>query len=217
MTPDPITPRLEKCYTGAVYDVMRAMDLTDCVLPNTLRPLDASKKLAGPIYTVSGRCRDGLTAHDTLLAWTSLLSRAPRGSVIVLQPNDLTLAHLGELSSETLASRGIRGFVVDGGCRDADFILRIRFPVFCRYLIPVDIVGRWITQTLGEPIRIGNVSIQTDDYLLGDRDGVVIVPKGRAQEIVQKTEEVMQTENRVRQAILNGVDPQEAYLKYGKF
>ncbi len=215
--PDPITPRLEKCYTGAVYDVMRAMGLAECVLPNTLRPIDATQKLTGPIYTVSGRCREGLTAHETLLAWTALLGRAPRDCVIVCQPNDSTLAHLGELSSETLAFRGIRGFVVDGGCRDTDFILRIGFPVFCRYLTPVDIVGRWIVETMGEPIRIGNVPVQTGDYLLGDRDGVVIVPRGQAEEVAQKAEEVMQTENRVRKAILDGVDPQEAYLTFGKF
>jgi 4-hydroxy-4-methyl-2-oxoglutarate aldolase len=215
--PDDLTTRLEKCYTGALYDVMYSMGIKDSVLPNTLRPLDPTKKLAGLIYTISGHCRDGLTAHETLLTWTTMLGQAPRDSVIVCQPNDSTYAHMGELSSETLTLRGIRGYVVDGGCRDTDFILRLGFPVFCRYLTPVDIVGKWIAETLGEPIRIGNVSIRTGDYLMGDRDGVVIVPQERAAEIVQKAEQVMATENLVRKAILQGVDPKEAYLKFGKF
>jgi regulator of RNase E activity RraA len=53
--------------------------------------------------------------------------------------------------------------------------------------------------------------------LIGDRDGVVIIPGAIAGEVVSRTEEVMQTENQVRTAILAGMDPQEAYLKFGKF
>ena len=54
-------------------------------------------------------------------------------SIIICQPNDSTLSHMGELSAETLAFRNIRGYIVDGGCRDSDFIQKIAFAVFCRY------------------------------------------------------------------------------------
>jgi regulator of RNase E activity RraA len=209
--------RLEKCYTGAVYDVLRASGRPDCVLPSSVRPLDPTRKLAGKIYTVSGHVDGSMDAHQTLLAWTALLSKAPRDSVIVCQPNDSTLAHMGELSAETLTFRGIRGYIVDGGCRDSEFILRIGFRVWCRYFTPVDVVGRWVADSFGEPITIGNLTIRSGDYALADRDGVVIIPGAQAEEIVAKTEQVMQTENLVRKAILQGVDPQEAYLKYGKF
>jgi 4-hydroxy-4-methyl-2-oxoglutarate aldolase len=209
--------RLERCYTGAVYDVLRAMGRPDCVLPTTIRPLDASKRIAGPVYTVGGRPRTDLDAHQTLLAWTALLSKAPKGAVIVCQPNDSTMAHMGELSSETLTFRGIRGYVVDGGCRDSDFILKVGFPVWCRYFTPVDVVGRWAADTFGEPITIGGVTIRTGDHILADRDGVVVIPADVAEEATKRVEHVMQQENLVRKAILQGVDPQEAYLKYGKF
>jgi regulator of RNase E activity RraA len=214
---DKLVDRLERCYTGAAYDVLRAMGLASCVLPNTIRPLDPTKKLAGKIYTVSGRREDGLDAHETLLKWTALLSKAPPDSVVVCQPNDSTLAHMGELSSETLQFRKVRGYIVDGGCRDSDFILKIGFRVFCRYFVPVDVVGRWVAETFGEPIKIGDVTIRTGDYALADRDGVVIIPDEIAEDVVSRVEKVMQTENLVRKAILQGVDPQEAYLKYGKF
>ena len=68
-----------------------------------------------------------------------------------------------------------------------------------------------------EPITIGEVTISTSDYVLADRDGIVTIPQKIAEDVVTKTEEVMQTENKVRKAILEGVDPQEAYLNYGKF
>jgi regulator of RNase E activity RraA len=57
----------------------------------------------------------------------------------------------------------------------------------------------------------------TGDFLIGDRDGVVVIPGAIAEDVVRKTEEVMRTENQVRTAILGGMDPQEAYLKFGKF
>lgn len=214
---DAIADRLERCYTGAVYDVLRALGLPNQVLPSSIRPLDPLKKLTGRIFTVSGRRKKKLDAHATLLQWTALLSKAPAGSVVICQPNDSTLAHMGELSAETLQLRKVRGYIVDGGCRDSDFILRIGFPVFCRYFTPVDVVGRWVAETFGEPIEIGGVKIQTGDYALADRDGVVIIPAAQVEAVVKKAEEVMRTENLVRKAILQGVDPQEAYLKYGKF
>ena len=214
---DTLADRLEKCYSGAVYDVLRAAGKADQVLPPTLRPLDAASKLSGRVYTVSGHFDATLDPHETLLQWTGLLSKAPRDSVVICQPNDSTLAHMGELSAETLQLRGVRGYIVDGGCRDSEFILRIGFRVFCRYFTPRDIVGRWVPDSLGEPIIIGDVTIHSDDYVLADRDGIVIIPGPMTEAIVAETEQVMQTESRVRTAILQGVDPQEAYLRYGKF
>ncbi len=212
-----ISDRLEKCYSGAVYDVLRAMGYPNQALPNTIRPIDIHAKLAGSIYTVSGRYDETMDPHETLLQWTGLLSKAPKGSVVICQPNDDTLAHMGELSSETLQLRGIRGYIVDGGSRDSAFISRIGFKVFCKYFTPVDVVGRWVADTFAEPIKIGNVEIETGDYVMADRDGIVIIPKAIAEEVVKQTEAVLQTESLVRKAILEGVDPQEAYLKYGKF
>jgi regulator of RNase E activity RraA len=193
------------------------LGLPDQLLPMTIRPLDPGKTLAGKVFTVSGHPDSTLDPHATLLAWTTLLSKAPRDSVIVCQPNDSTLAHMGELSSETLNLRGVRGYIVDGGCRDSTFILRTGFPVWCRYFTPRDIVGRWVADSVGEQIEIGGVAIETGDYVLADRDGVVIVPADLAAEVTEKVEQVLSTENKVRTAILQGVDPVEAYLRHGKF
>ena len=124
---------------------------------------------------------------------------------------------MGELSAETLHYKKVRGYVVDGGCRDTEFILNIGFPVFCSFNTPTDIVGRWVPDRFGEPITIGSVTIRSGDYLLGDRDGVVVLPADVAADVITRTEEVVATENKVRTAILDGMDPQQAYLKYGKF
>jgi regulator of RNase E activity RraA len=93
----------------------------------------------------------------------------------------------------------------------------IGFPVWCRYFTPVDVVGRWVADSLGEPIVIGGVTVRTGDYIFADRDGVVVIPAELADQVTARVEQVMGTENKVRTAILQGVDPQQAYLKYGKF
>lgn len=212
-----LTDRLEALYTGAVHDVLRALGHANCVLPNEITPLDPSRKLAGEIYTVSGHIDQTRDPRDTLVQWTGLLSKAPSGKVLVCQPNTHMVALMGELSAETLHHKNVRGYLVDGGCRDTEFILKIGFPVFCSFNTPADIVARWIPDRFGEPITIGAVTISSGDYILGDRDGVVVLPGKIAENVIAQTEEVVSTENKVRSAILNGMDPQEAYLKYGKF
>ena len=124
---------------------------------------------------------------------------------------------MGELSAQTLAARGVLGYVVDGGSRDTDLVLAQGFPVFCAFLTPSDVVERWVPDRYGEPITIGTVVIRTGDYLLGDRDGVVIVPHDVVEEVVAKTEEVVVTESEMRAALVSGMDPIEAYNRYGKF
>lgn len=215
-TASPFAQRLESAYSGAVYDVLREMGLADQALPHSLRPLDPTGKVAGPVFTASGRIAD-ISEDESLIRWCELLSEAPFDHVVICQPNDSTLAHMGELSSETLKLRGIRGYVVDGGCRDSDFVMNSGFPVFCRYQTPADIVGKWSVETLGEPIQIGSLTIRSGDYIMGDRDGLVLIPKDRMQECAERLEDVMNTESLVRRAILAGVNPKEAYLKYGRF
>jgi regulator of RNase E activity RraA len=212
-----LAARLMNCYAAAVHDVLRGLGHGRCVLPPTIKPLDPAKKLTGDVFTVSGHVDLTRDPHDTLVQWTGLLSKAPPGKVLVCQPNTHEIALMGELSAETLHFRGVRGYVVDGGCRDSEFILELGFPVFCSFTTPKDIVAKWVPDRFGEPITIGEVTVSAGDFLIADRDGVVLIPDAIADEVVHRTEEVMQTENKVRTAILSGMDPQEAYLKYGKF
>ena len=212
-----LVQRLEKCYTGAVYDVLRERGNKNTILPNKIRSIDPSKKLAGEIWTCSGEIDETLDKDTTMLSWTEMLSKAPSGSVVICQPNDGTIAHMGELSAETLKYRGVKGYIVDGGCRDVDFILDLGFPVFCKYFTPSDVVCRWKITSLGEPIKIGDLLINSGDYVLGDIDGVVVIPRNIASEVISETEDYINTESALRKDILSGVDPQEAYLKYRVF
>lgn len=214
---DPISDALAACYTGVVHDVLRAMGERDFVLPPELRPLLPERAMAGPAFTVVGKGGGGFDAHETLLAWTGLLSRAPAGHVWCCQPNDRVCAHMGELSAETLRDKGLRGAVADGFIRDADFIIEQGFQCWGRGFTPRDIVGWWMPTAVNVDIRIGDVVIAPGDYLHGDRDGLMRVPARLVEEVIEKAKAAMTTENKVRSAILSGVDPQQAYLQFGKF
>lgn len=212
-----LSNRLGQCYTGAVYDVMRDLGLSDSVLPSEIRALDLETRVAGRLFTMQGRPDPTINAHESLIRWTEFLAEAPAGHVVICQPRDHRRALMGELSAEALHSRGVRGYIVDGGCRDNTFIRNLHFPVFARFQTPRDIVGAWTVESTGEEIEIEGVQIRTGDFVLADIDGIVIVPERQADKIIREVEKVMNTENLVRKAILKGMSPRDAYREYGKF
>ena len=214
---DDFSERLSKCYTGAIHDIMRAMGYKNFVLPPEIRPTKNDHVLAGKIFTMEGKVNKSTTEHETLLEWTGVLSKAPKGKVVICQPNTNEIALMGELSAEVLQLRGVKGYIVDGGARDMDFIIKIDYPLWFKFFTPKDVVNYWKPTKYETDIKIGDVKISNDDYVLADIDGVIIIPQNIIEEVLIKTEEVINTENLLRKAIREGEDPQEAYLKYGVF
>ena len=212
-----ITARLSNCYTGIIHDVMRGMGLKDFTLPPDLRALMPDQVLAGPVFTIDGKVDTSADPHTTLLEWTGLLSKAKPGHIWVCTPQTMDIALMGELSAETLQKRGVLGCIIDGAIRDVGFLLEMGFQSWSRHFTPRDIVGQWLPAGFDVDIKIGDVTIHPGDYALCDRDGCIIIPKEHVEEIISAAEKSIATENKVRTAILAGMDPQEAYLKYGKF
>ena len=214
---DKLTERLSKRYASAVHDVLREKGFGNCVLPPEIQALKRGQKLFGEIYTVSGHIDYTLSRHESLLLWSQVLSKVPNKKVIVCQPNTHSVALMGELSARALMVKETKGYLMDGHCRDVEEIIEAKFPVFCRLSTAADIVERWKYDTLGMPITIGSVTICSGDFIIADMDGAVIIPKEVAEEVITKTEEVMFTESEMRKAILSGMDPEQAYLKFKKF
>jgi len=204
-------------YTGAISDILDEMGLTEQVLPKEIQSILPGQTLAGRALTLLGGLTTSNDADIIFRPFLRMLGEIQPDDVLVSQPNDSLVAHLGELSSETAQHRGARGAVIDGGVRDVDYIIRLGFPVFARYKTPRDINGKWHLVDHQVPITIGNVHIKPGDYVVGDRDGVLIIPQEIAGAVVAKAEEVVQTENLVRKAILEGIHPLEAFDKYGRF
>ena len=212
-----LSQRLSKCYASAIHDVLREKGYGNCVLPPEIQALQRGQKLFGEIYTLSGHVDKTLTRHESLLLWSQVLSKVPNGKVIICQPNTHSIALMGELSARALMFKGTKGYLMDGHCRDVEEIIDAKFPVFCRLSTPADIVERWKYDALGDPITIGSVTIRSGDFIIADMDGAVIIPQEVVEEVVTETEKVMTTESEMRKAILSGMDPEQAYLKFRKF
>ena len=212
-----IADRLQKCFSSVIHDVMRDDALKDFTLPSSINPTKKNYKICGQIFTIEVEINSKLTHHESLLAWTGFLSKAPKDKVIICQPNNQEIALMGELSAETLQNKGIRGCIIDGGCRDVEFILNIDFPVWCNFYTPRDVVAYWSPTKIEETIKIGDTSINNDDYVMADIDGVVVIPKDKAEEILLKSEKLIATESEIRKAIREGMDPKEAYIKFSVF
>lgn len=214
---DDVCQRFSALYTGAISDVLDEMGYHKQVLPSSIQALTMGQVVAGIAMPVEGEPTNTEDRDEVFLPILRMLGDLQNGDVIVSQPHDNVSAHIGELSCETAKFRGARGAVIDGGARDIDYILKLGFPVFCRYRTPTDVVARWKLVSYGKEIRIGNVPVRRGDFIIGDKDGVLVIPREITIQVLEKAEEVVNTENLVRKAILQGVHPVDAYRQYGRF
>jgi 4-hydroxy-4-methyl-2-oxoglutarate aldolase len=212
-----LADRLEACHSSVVHDVMKDMGLRIRVLPRNILGLEPWMKVAGPVFTVRGRPDPSLDKHTSLFEWAGLLSKSPACHVVMCQPQDDIRALFGGLSAEALKIKGVRGYIVDGGCRDIQAIIDQRFPTFARFATPIDIVGAWRAEAFGESIVMGGHLVLPDDLVLADRDGTILIEGTAAEEVIAAAEAKMATEGEMVKAIRAGVDPQEAYMKYRVF
>jgi 4-hydroxy-4-methyl-2-oxoglutarate aldolase len=204
-------------YTGAVTDVLDGLGRLTQTLPPAIGPLAPGMRVAGPAFCIEGRPATGLDYDASIRRILAMLGEVPSGHVAIYATRDDESAQFGELSATSLASRGVAGVVLDGGCRDVEFILREGFPVFCRFTTPQDSVLRWEVTGWGHAVEIGGVPVATGDYILGDADGVVVVPADLQDEVLAAAAELAGTENEVRAAVRGGLAPLEAYERFGKF
>lgn len=210
--------RFESLYTGALTDVLDRHGALQQTLPSGIAPLRPGMRLAGPVYPVLGRPYPGHDYDRSIRRVLEMLGAVPEGHVAVYQCNDGSSAHLGELSVTSLTSRGCAGAVIDGGVRDVDYILRQGFPVFSRCVTPQDCVPRWELLAHGDvTILIGGVRIAPGDWIVGDADGIVVVPGEMLERTLVEAEEKVATENAIRDSVRQGMLPLEAYERFGTF
>jgi 4-hydroxy-4-methyl-2-oxoglutarate aldolase len=216
---DALPRRFSRIYTAAITDVMDEMGLTRQTLPSALQPLTPAMRLAGYAFTARGRPYHGRPRERdaTLRRFLAMVGAVPSDSVLVLASNDNAAAHFGELSMEALRRRKVRGAVIDGATRDAASIARVGFPTFVRYRTPQDSVPRWRVSDWAQPLTIGGVRVSLGDIVVADLDGVVVVPRRAAHEVLTRCEKLVGTENKVRTAVKRGMTPLEAYEKFGAF
>jgi regulator of RNase E activity RraA len=212
-----LAARVAAVYTGAITDVLDRGGYLQQTLPASIRPLREGMRLAGPAFPVEGRPRPGVGYDESIRTVLAMLGEVPAGHVVVYQTHDVSSAHLGELSVTSLKGRGCAGAVIDGGCRDVEYILREDFPVFSRYTTPQDCVGRWEVVAVDSAVTIGGVRVAPGDYVVADQDGVVVIPAEVVETVLAEAEQLVGTESEIRRAVRDGVLPLEAYERFRTF
>jgi regulator of RNase E activity RraA len=212
------TRALGQLYTGAVADILDELGLREQCLPSDIRPLHDDMKVAGPVYPVRGRSRPADDGSDPRYRQMDMLDGIFEGAVVVVDPGDeLKAAHWGELMSHTAKAKGAAGVVIAGGVRDTPEILKLGFPCFRRYHSPLTAVYRYDITDFGSPIRLGGVAIAPGDFILGDVDGILIIPAAAVDEVIERAASVRSREDIVRQALDEGGSIRALFEQYRVF
>lgn len=146
-------------------------------MPSRIKPAWPGAVLAAPVFPVRCTPGDNLAVHVAV-------SRAPRGSALVVDVGDVPArGYWGEVLTIAALARGLAGLVIDGGVRDVAALERLSFPVFSATVALPGATKKW-PGTAGVPIAVAGVPASTGDWVVGDVDGVVVVPGDRIDEVI---------------------------------
>jgi 3-hexulose-6-phosphate synthase/6-phospho-3-hexuloisomerase len=182
-----------KVSTPNISDAMQRQGAMHGIVPHLSDP---NRRVVGPAVTVA--TIDGDWAKPV-----EAIDRAGPGDVIVIDAGGGHTAIWGELASWSAHGRKVSGVVIDGAARDIDAILALGFPVFSRFLSPNAGEPKGLGE-IGVDVVVGGQRVRPGDWVVGDLSGLVVVPRERAQEIANRSLDVLEHENRVREEIQRG-------------
>lgn len=171
--------RLRRLPSANVGDAMSRLGVVD----GAIKPVWAGAAMVGPAFTVWTREGDNLGVHEAI-------AQAPAGAVIVVNGGGLTTrALMGELMGGRAKLKGIAGFLYDGAVRDAEDLGEMSMPVFARAISPAGPYKNGPFR-LELPVAIGGVAVSPGDMIVGDGDGVVVIPASDVDDVVARAEAV---------------------------
>jgi 4-hydroxy-4-methyl-2-oxoglutarate aldolase len=207
--------RLAALHPAVVSDCLDLLGHREQVMEPSIRPLAAGMRLAGVAATVWVVAEEGIPADRS--QW----HRGTIEAVDALQPGDVLVAShceaafWGELLATAANLRGARGVVADAYARDTLALIDMHFATFARGINCADALGRIRVEASGVPIECGGVQVNPGDFVLGDHDGVVVLPAAVAAEAVALAEQKVAGENTVRDALAEGMSLAEAFKTFG--
>lgn len=190
--------QLRDLGAATVYEAQGAKGAFD----SGLKPIDPTSRLAGPAYTVDARPADNLILHHAVM-------KAQPGDVLVVDAKGFMEAGpWGDVLTILAMKRGIAGMLINGCVRDANLIISLGFPIFCRGL-SIKGTGKHQPGKVGVPVVIGDVLVNPGDIIVGDRDGLVVVAKDEAEAAVASAIAREEKEDKMREAIEQGTSTAE--------
>ena len=208
--------RYEQLYTGAINDVLREFCLLNQALPGRIKPLREYQSIAGFAFTV--KSAPNVKISGEMDVRVQMLDQMKEDDFVIWDTSrdqDATL--WGGVMTATAKGKGLKAACIDGGIRDTHQILAADFPVFYEYRISNGSLGRCLITHYQIPIKIGNVTIKPGDVAVGDVDGVVIVPREIAYDVLVRAEEIKNNEKKIFSWVEKGDSVKEIKEKGGYF
>jgi len=207
--------RLDDLYSAVVADVLDRLGVRSNVMAPRIRSLDRRTRLAGFAATVHCVEVDAPPAarEDWYKGELQAVDALEQGDVMVV--STCRGCYWGELLATASRYRGARGIVADAYTRDTLALIEMNFPTFVAGISPEDSLGRIEVDAVGVPIECGDVTVNPGDLLLGDHDGVVVIPSAVAHEVIALAKEKVSGENLVRQKLEDGMPVWEVFRTYG--
>jgi regulator of RNase E activity RraA len=154
---------------------------------------------------------------DALSGMLKAIDSGGVGSVYVMQVEDgADIAGMGGLMGTAMFSRGFSGAVVDGGVRDLPQLKRIGFPVYSTGAVPSTSVGHYRFGGVNIPVNCDGVKVNANDIIVADQDGVVVVPREHAAEILIRAQELDNSEHSMYPFIEKYHSIVEAVKRFGR-
>ncbi|MEM7014932.1 MAG: RraA family protein [Verrucomicrobiota bacterium] len=214
MNEDPIAI-LDKLYSAVVADVLDGMGYRHRCLSADVQALTPNQKVCGRVFTAKAQPVNEIPDEPYKLEMEAIDTMQAGDVLVVDADGNRESAFWGELLSTACLAKGVRGAVMNTCCRDLWALSQMEFPVFGTGKTPADSKGRIDVVSIKETIVMNEVVINTGDYVLGDMDGVVIIPEDAAEEALKLAYEKVTGENTVREELRAGVPVAEVFRKHG--
>ncbi|SEN84378.1 Regulator of RNase E activity RraA [bacterium A37T11] len=208
--------RYEKLYTGAVNDVLREFCLLNQALPGHILPLREYHTVAGIAFTVKS-APNAMISGEMDFRVKMLDEMHEDAFVLWDTSSDLQATLWGGVMTATAKGKKAKAACIDGGIRDTHQILEADFPVFYKYRISNGSLGRCLITQFQVTIVIGQVTIKPGDVVMGDIDGVLVVPRGLAYDILLRAEEIINNEKKIFEWVKQGDSVKDITDKGGYF
>jgi 4-hydroxy-4-methyl-2-oxoglutarate aldolase len=201
---------------ASVADAMEQLYGTRAYMSHDMRPL-AQTKFAGPAVTVLLKREEHKEGSKAQQGMLDVIDEAAAGSVYVMVLEDgLNFAGIGGLMSTAMKYRGLAGAIVDGGIRDTPQLTRLQFPVFSRGVVPSTTVNHYRFAGKNIGVSCAGVEVRPADIIVADMDGVVVVPREHAAEVLKKAQQLDESEHSMYPFIEKYKSIREAVAKFGR-
>ncbi len=213
---DPLMEGFRMVEVASVADAMEQLYGTPAHMSHHMRPVFTTK-FAGPAVTVLMKKEEHKEGSKASQGMLDAIDAAPAGSVYVMVLEDGgDIAGIGGLMATAMKVRGLAGAVIDASVRDTPQIKKIQFPVFSVGIAPSTSVNHYRFAGVNVPVTCAGVKVNPNDIIVADEDGVAVVPRAHAAEVLKRAQDLDDTEHRMLPFIEKFRSMKDAVAKFGR-